>query len=83
MAWTLCIKDRFGDVHATRCVLEADPENVEAAAREFARDMAVEDGETIKVGVGQPKDPGLARLRDGIPYADGGIDWLYDMPIGK
>jgi hypothetical protein len=79
MAFTLCIKDRFGDVHARRENATAEPESIERLAREFAADLALDSGEHFKVGLGQPADPGLARLRDGVPYADGGIEWLYEL----
>jgi hypothetical protein len=79
MSFTLCIKDRFGDVHARRTEESAEPENIERLAREFAGHMALDSGEHFWVGLGQPADPGLARLRDGVPYADGGIEWLYEL----
>jgi hypothetical protein len=79
----ICIKDRFGDVHARRIYGEAVPEICESTARELAHDVSCDDGEVIKVGMQRSDDPGFARLQDGFDYCYGGICWLYEITIGK
>ena len=84
MAFTLCLKDRFGDVHAVRCAGDATPEAIESAAREIADEVAMcEPGESISVGLSALRDVGAARLGDGRDYADGGIEWLYTCPVSE
>lgn len=84
MAFTICIKDRFGDVHAARVTGAATPEAIEMSAREIAETLAVcDDDEHIKVGLCQQRDPGAARLADGKDYGDGGIEWLYETQVSK
>lgn len=70
------IKDRFAHIHArplpsgelTSAVLRAE-------ARELAEDVGVEPGEHYTAGITAQRDPGAARLLDGVDYADGGISW--------
>lgn len=73
----LCIKDQFGDVHATR-ISRANPEDVEREARALAVSLGI--FETVKVGLCSKRDPGAARIAQG-DYANGGIEWLYDLRI--
>jgi hypothetical protein len=84
MAFTLCLKDRFGDVHAARCAGEANPEAIESAAREIADEVACCDpDENVRVGLCLLRDVGAARLGDGRDYADGGIEWLYTARVSE
>jgi hypothetical protein len=75
------IKDRFGDCHARQLHGEANPQAIEAAARELASDVSCESGETIAVGLSPKRDPGAARLLWGVDYSDGGVQHLYDLTI--
>lgn len=75
------IKDRLGDVHARQLYGEANPEAIDAAARELASDVSIDAGETIQVGLCAKDDAGAARLLWGVAYADGGVERLYELSI--
>lgn len=81
MSGCIVIKDRFGDCHAHR-IERAEPEDIEREARFLAANVSCDAGETVKVGLCCRSDPGAARLADGREYADGGIEWLYEIVIG-
>jgi hypothetical protein len=73
MAFTVCVRDRFGDIHASRFHGEANADAIRAAAREMASDYGFDDGEAFAVGVSPVADVGAARLRIEL------ITWIDDL----
>lgn len=72
----IVIKDRYSGVHARQIPSDAvTGAALAAAARELAEDVGVEPGEYYTAGITAQRDPGAARLLDGIDYGDGGIAW--------
>lgn len=60
-----------------------DGKAVARAARSLAEDVACEPDEWIRVGLSPTRDPGAARLMHAQPYADGGVEWLYEEQVQK
>lgn len=81
--FTLVLRDSFGDVHAAREQEAAAPENIERAAQDFADRLGFEPGEKFRVGLGQARDPGAARLRGDEPFEEGGTEWLYYLTVPR
>ena len=79
--FTLVLRDRYGDVHAYRSQKDGTPENIERAAHDFSDRLGFEPGERYRVGLGQARDPGAARLRGDESYAEGGTEWLYYLTV--
>jgi hypothetical protein len=78
----VCIRDRFGDIHATKRDT-ATPQDIWDAAGYLAHGVVGCDAdEMVAVGLCATDDPGLARLRGGVPFAEGGIEWLRTLPAG-
>lgn len=73
----IVIKDRFGDCHATKMpvVEEANVAAMQRWAAELAENIGFEPGERYTYGVTSQRDPGAARLLDGVAFENGGIEW--------